>query len=47
MEIVNNENPNKVKYFDLREYISRIKLNSNVLEHIVWIIDMEPQFEVD
>ena len=34
MEIVNYENPNKVKYFDLRDYVSKIKLNSNVLEHM-------------
>ena len=34
MEIINYENPNKVKYFDLRDYVSKIKLNSNTLEHM-------------
>lgn len=34
MEIVNRENPNKVKYFELKDYISKIRLNSNVLEHM-------------
>ena len=34
MEIVDGSNPNKVKYFDLREYISKIKLDSNTLEHM-------------
>lgn len=34
MEIINNMNPNKVKYFDLRDYISKIKVNTNVLEHM-------------
>ncbi len=34
MDIVNNQNPNKVKYFDLRDYVSKIKLSSNVLEHM-------------
>ncbi len=34
MEIINYENPNKVYYFDLRDYISKIKLEDYVLEHI-------------
>lgn len=34
MEIVNCQNLNKVKYFDLRDYISKIKIDSNILEHM-------------
>ena len=34
MEIVNGQNPNKVKYFDLGDFISKIKVDSYVLEHM-------------
>ena len=34
MEIVNCQNPNKVKYFDLFDYISNIRINTAVLEHM-------------
>ena len=34
MEIINYQNPNKVKYFDLFDYISNIKINSETLEHM-------------
>lgn len=34
MEIVDCQNPNKVKYFDLRDYIDNIKIDPFVLEHM-------------
>ena len=34
MEIVNGENPNKVTYFDIRDFIEKIKLEPYVLEHM-------------
>lgn len=34
MEIVDGQNPNKVKYFDLRDYIDNIKIDPFVLEHM-------------
>ena len=34
MEIVNGQNPNKVKYFDIRDYISKIKVDPRILEHM-------------
>jgi len=32
--IVDGQNPDKVKYFDLRDYISKIKVDSSVLSHM-------------
>lgn len=34
MEIVDWQNPNKVEYFDLNDYVSNIRIDSNVLEHM-------------
>lgn len=34
MEIINCQNPNKVKYFELRDYIDKIKISSNILQHM-------------
>lgn len=34
MEIINGQNPNKVKYFSLSDYVSNIKVNSDVLLHM-------------
>ena len=34
MEIINDQNPNKVEYFDLFDYVSNIKISSYVLEHM-------------
>lgn len=34
MPIVNYQNLNKVKYFDLEQYVKNIRLNSEVLEHL-------------
>lgn len=34
MSIVNNQNPDLVKYFELRDYIDKIKVDNNVLQHM-------------
>ena len=34
MEIVNNMNPNKVTYFNIFEFLSKISLSSDVLYHM-------------
>lgn len=34
MEIINGMNPNRVKYFNLYDYISKIKVSSDVLSHM-------------
>lgn len=34
MAIVDYQNPDKVKYFDLEKYVKNIKLNSEILEHL-------------
>lgn len=32
--IIDGQNPDRVKYFDLRDYIAKIKLDTNVLSHM-------------
>ena len=34
MAIIDGQNPDRVKYFDLRDYIAKIKLDTNVLSHM-------------
>ena len=34
MDIINRENPNKVSYFNLHDFMDKIKIDSNVLAHM-------------
>lgn len=34
MAIIDGQNPERVKYFDLRDYVSKIKIDSSVLAHM-------------